>query len=57
VVGPTLSHYRILEKFEKGGRGIVCRTLDWKFNRDVALQNQHALTNYENDGEWTVSLC
>ena len=38
MIGRTLSHYEVLEEISRGGMGIVCKALDLKLNREVALE-------------------
>jgi serine/threonine protein kinase len=38
MAGQTLGHYRLIEKIDQGGQGVVCRARDEHLNREVAVK-------------------
>jgi hypothetical protein len=40
MVGTTISHYKVLEKIDQGGMGVVYLAEDSRLNRNVAMKFQ-----------------
>ncbi len=38
MIGETISHFRILEKIDEGGMGVIYKARDEKLHRDVAIK-------------------